>query len=236
MSTPATPDQWTARDQALLRTAQIMYAIEHAEYDRIVEVPVNFAVSGSYPDNKIVLSAPFTLHSFQAMGDGSYWHESGFFLSSSTLAVGAFLAAEAIGNSSRRNAAANAATPRWHTIDAGIVFVNQYGFYLRTATNLLWWNWESILEGQLIAPGQFALLGQSDNRGRVNYVISSDAAELLFAFWATVRQPQHLQMRQRAWLIPSWFEKYRAVFGAQAFDFVGGRDGSQDSSESPRDQ
>lgn len=223
MNHPDQSSEWTARDQTLLRTAQIMYALGRGEYDRIDPLSVSFAVGGSYPDNKIVLNAPFTLYSFEATGDGSYQHNSGFFFATGGVGLaltGAYMVGRAIGNANRRNAAAQAATPTWHPIDTGFIFVNQYGFYLRTPVNLLWWNWASIAEAQMIAPRQFAMLGDAGNRGRVNYVIDSDAAELVFALWASAQVPQHAQLRQRIWLIPAWFEKYRATFGTRSFNFM----------------
>ncbi|UYG17757.1 hypothetical protein BRM3_04870 [Brachybacterium huguangmaarense] len=213
---------WTARDQTLLRTAQIIHAIEHGEYDRIDALDVDFAVHGSFPDNKIVLAAPCELYSYQALGDGSYTHDSSMFLATGRggLAMTAGVAAgRAIGNSRRRAAAARDATPHWHRIDGGLVFVNQFGFYLSTPTNLLWWNWDSILSGRMLARRQFALLGESET-GRVNYVVESDAAELVFAFWAMVRQSRHSQLAQRVWLLPEWLAKYRAHLGDRAFDFT----------------
>lgn len=224
-SAPGPSGPWTPRDQTLLRTAQIMYAIEHGEYDRIDGIPVDFGLAGDYPDNRIVLAAPFEVLSFEAVGDGSYQHDSGFFFATGQVGLAITAGAaigRAVGNSRRRQQAAQAATPQWHVIDQGMVHVNQFGLYLRTPTDLLEWDWESIITGRMIERGQFAMLGESA-QGRVNYVIVSDAAELIFAFWATVRQPQHPQLAQRIWLLPEWVAHHRAHFGAQAFDFTEGR-------------
>ena len=70
--------------------------------------------------------------------------------------------------------------------------VNQFGFYLRTPTNLLWWDWDSILECHMVEPGRVRMLGMTP-AGQCTYLIESDLAELVFASWAVKRQPQHAQ-------------------------------------------
>lgn len=209
------------RDQVLLRTAQIMHAVRHDEFDRIDGIPVEFGVDGSYPDNRIVLASPFELFSYEAAGDGTYVRNDGFFFATGGIGLGltaASMIGRAAGNSARRQAAQDAATPRWRVIDQGYVYINQYGFFLRTPTDLLRWMWGSIETARMIDRRQFAMLGNSSS-GRVNYVVSSDAAELLFAFWALARQPQHPQLAQRVWLLPEWLDQYRKVMGPEAFDF-----------------
>lgn len=213
---------WTPRDRMLLRTAQVVHAYVHGEFDRILPVPVDFAVGGSYPDNRIVANAPFALHSYETRGDGSSVHDGGFFVATGrgglALTAGAAIG-RAMGNARRRAAAARAAEPAWYLLDRGMLSVNQFGFYLRTATGLLWWDWDSILECQMIAPGQVGMLGMTP-AGQCTHLLESDLAELVFATWALTRQPQHSQLQARVWLLPDWVERYRAVYGPGAFDFT----------------
>ncbi|MFB9072786.1 hypothetical protein ACFFIO_11060 [Citricoccus parietis] len=222
MGTYAPGEPWTARDQMLLRTAQVMHAYAHGEFDQIHPVPVDFAVAGTFPENRVIASAPFRRAVYGSGGDGSYVHNSGLFLATGrfglALTAGAALG-RAIGNSRRRADAQRMAQADWRPFDQGAVFVNQYGFYLRTAAGLLWWGWDDLLECQMVEPGRLAMLGVTPE-GQRNFMLDSDLAELLFATWALVRQPQHWQFLQRVWLIPAWLEHYRSVYGASAFDFA----------------
>ncbi|MBK0331711.1 hypothetical protein I8D64_09875 [Brachybacterium sp. MASK1Z-5] len=219
---PSEHETWTARDAILLRTAQIIYAVEHDEFHVVDGLPVEFAVAGTYPDNRIVLAAPSALHSYQALGDGTYQQDSSMFFTTGGLGLAmtaGHLAGQAMGNSRRRAAAAEAATERWRHIDGGMAYVNQYGIYLATPTDILPWPWDAIVSAKMVNRRQFAMIGDSSDRGRVRYIFESDAAELMFAFWAMVRQPQHPQLAQRVWLLPEFLEKYRRMWGANAFDF-----------------
>ena len=105
-------------------------------------------------------------------------------------------------------------------IDSGILHVSQFGFHLQTATGLHTWSWEAITQGRVVDRRMFGLMGESTS-GPVNYIVESDLAELLFAFWSIARHPQHPQLAQRPWLLPEWLEAYRHHMGAGAFDFTG---------------
>ena len=104
---------WTPRDESLLRTAFAVHCILTDHFDEVPGIPVPFAVPGQFPQNRVIATAPFTLYSFQAAGDGSYVHDNGFFFATGeyglALTAGVGLA-RAIGNSQRRNAAQADAT------------------------------------------------------------------------------------------------------------------------------
>lgn len=213
---------WTPRDRSLLRTAQVIHAYVHDEFDRIGHVSVDFAVPGTHPANRIIAVAPFRLYSLESRGDGTYTRDSGFFFASGRvgLAVTAGVAlGRAVGNARRRAAASRNAVPSWREMDAGALCVNQFGFFLRTPTGLMGWGWDDILECSMVEPGRLVMLGTTA-AGQRTYLIQSDLAELVFASWAGKRQPLHEQFRHRVWLLPDWIQRYRAVFGAEAFDFT----------------
>jgi hypothetical protein len=211
---------WSRRDQMLLRTAQVVHAYVHGEFDQILPVPVEFAVGGSYPDNRIVAVAPFSLHSFESRTDGAYAGGIFFATSRSGLTITAGTAiGRAVGNARRRATAARAAQPAWYHLDNGMLYVNQFGFYLRTPTSLVRWDWDSILECHMVEPGRVGMLGMTP-AGQCTYLIESDLAELVFASWAVRRQPQHAQFLRRVWLLPEWVARYRVVYGPEAFDFT----------------
>lgn len=212
---------WTPRDESLLRTAFAVHCILTDHFDEVPGIPVPFAVPGHFPQNRVIATAPFTLCSFQAAGDGSYVHDNGFFFATGeyglALTAGVGLA-RAIGNSQRRNAAQADATRMWRPLDQGRIFINIDGFHLLTAGDLVTWDWQSIDLGQMVQRGQFAMVGNSE-QGRVSYVIESDLAELVFFLWAAHRQPQHPQLYQRVWLLPEWLNKYDAVRRPDDIDY-----------------
>ncbi len=215
-------DDWSERDETLLLTAQAVNACLHNEIDRLPGLATDFAVPGQYPDNKIFGSSPFSLHSFEAAGSAEYAHNSSAFfaLGRGGLALtAAFFAARGIRNARRRKTAERNAEPRWQRRDSGILFVNQFGFYMRTPTDLLVWHWDAIVQGRMIEPGMFAFLGDS-TRGRVHLVVESDAAELVFACWALTKVPNHPQLLEKIWLPPDWLQRYSARFGVHGANFV----------------
>lgn len=180
---------WTSRDQALLRTAQVMHAYLHGEFAMIRGMAVDFAVPGRHPENRIVASAGFRRAAYLPPG-----------------AV----------PGRRRLTLAEA--PEWQHFDEGTVHVNQYGFYLRTLEGMLGWSWEDIIQARMIAPRRMGFLGDGVD-GQIDFLIESELAELLFASWALARHPQHSQFTARIWLVPAWLQHYRTVFGDQAYPF-----------------
>jgi hypothetical protein len=213
---------WTPRDQMLLRTAQVIHAYLHGEFDQIHPIPVEFAVPGRYPENRVIAAAPYSRYALEARGDGTYTPDGGFFFATGgwglALTAGAAIG-RAVGNARRRARAEQMASSAWYPLDQGSIYVNQFGFYLRTPTGLDAWTWEDILECQMLEPGRWAMLGVTP-AGQCNFVVESDLAELVFASWALARQPQHWQFLRRVWLLPEWVERYRMVYGPEAYDFT----------------
>lgn len=212
---------WTPRDESLLRTAFTIHCILTDHYDEVPGIPVPFAVPGHFPENRVIATAPFTLYSYQAVGDGSYERDNGFFFATGPYGLAATAEmgiARAVGNSHRRAAAQADATQMWRPVDQGRAFVNVDGFHLVAANDLVSWDWESIIMGQMAQRGQFSMVGNSQG-GRVSYAVESDLAELIFFLWAAHMQPQHPQLYQRVWLLPEWLDKYDAIRRPDDIDY-----------------
>lgn len=198
---PSGPRPWTPRDAILLRTAQVLHALHHEEFDQIQGVPVDFAVPGVHPHNRVVAAAPYT-----RMARGP----RGGHLSQTLRST--------LGRSLSSALPAGRSAAQWQVLDSGTVYINRSGFFLRNGVDLQTWSWDSILEARLMAPARLSLLTESP-RGHVNLLIDSDAAELVFGVWAAERQPMHPQYLQRIWLIPAWMQHYRSTFGPRAYPF-----------------
>ncbi len=214
---------WNQRDQALLVTARAVHACLSGTYDSIPSIPVDFVVDGNHPDNKIIAGATFSLFSYRAAGDGTYVHNDGFFFATGGLGLAltaGFMAARAAGNSERRRRAMHDAQLAWRPVCNGLLYINQYGFYFRTPNSLSKWVWNSIVQCQVLELGCVTLIGDGA-QGRMNYMIRSDYAELIFAFWAMVRAPQHPQYLTGVWLPDGWVARYKEQFGTAAADFSG---------------
>ena len=98
-------------DAAIWRTVCINDLVDSGRFHEVPHVPTTFPGALS-PEEKVMATGPFALHEFMSIGDGTYVHDAGFFFASGR--YGAALTAgvaigRAVGNRSRRRAAADAA-------------------------------------------------------------------------------------------------------------------------------
>ncbi len=204
------PDRWNSRDAALWTTAELAVAVLKGNLASRPVAAVPFALRLSRAgDEGVHAHGPFRLLDYRAPGNGSYVHNSSTMLATgrgaAPMMIG-FAAVQAMGNASRRSAAASLAAPRWMQIDQGTLAVSNYGFYLHTPTAVLAWGWESIHFAELTGPGVLRIQGQSQ-QGSINWIIESEWAELVFVFWASVRNPTHPQFVTRTWLPEEWLTR-----------------------------
>lgn len=203
-----------AHDSAIWRT---VWFNDLADRDRLSEAPAVPSVMAPSigQGERILADGSFTLLEFGAAGDGTYLHKSGggaFVMGSSGLVAAsaagmlAGAAGRAMGNSSRRKAAAQAAQPHWRQIDSGGFTVSQFGFYLHTMNGIHVWSWWSITSAELVGPGQVMIVGNS-HRGAIRWILQSDWAELVFSMWARNRHPQHPQFVDGRWVPTGWIER-----------------------------
>src|SRR3954447_12327914 len=203
---------WTDRDSALWHTCEIAADLSQ----RRVPEPRLRVVSNFPPrlgaDERYWAAGPFALHEQRPFGDGSYTHDSGFFLATgragltATAAVAAFRAA---GNARRRRQAERDAIPRWTQIDCGTVYLSRYGIHLNSPVGVFPWAWSSITAAQMIAPAAVHIFADS-TRGPVSWILQSDWAELFFVAWALTCHPQHPQLVTGTWLPPGWLQRCAA--------------------------
>ncbi|MBG0740772.1 hypothetical protein IV500_15460 [Paeniglutamicibacter antarcticus] len=204
------PDRWSSRDVALWTTAELAVATLQGNLAGMPVTAVPFALRLSNAgDEGVYAHGAFRLLDYRAPGDGSYAYNSSTMLATGRGAVPLMIgvaAVRAMGNAGRGSAAASLAIPRWLQIEQGTLAVSNYGFYLHTATAVLAWDWHSIHFAELIGPGALRIQGQSP-QGLVNWIIESEWAELVFFFWAGVRNPTHPQYVTRTWLPEEWLTR-----------------------------
>lgn len=125
----------------------------------------------------------------------------------------------AIGNGRRRAQAARAASLAWREFDAGVLHISTCGFYLENAGALLPFNYGCVQRMDLVGPGTVHFTAAGMDSGPVEtFVVTSEAAELLFALWCVLHCPAHPQFRQFDWL-PQPFLDLRAL--RRALDELG---------------
>lgn len=195
---------WGPHDEVLIYVCSVLATIRAQRWEELADITTTFPrqVEGE----RILLDRPYSFLVWGSPDDGTYVHDGSTVLAvgrgAAPLMIGAAVG-RAIGNSSRRAAAAAAAQPRWMTTEAGHLYVSTHGFYLGAPSGLHRWSWEHIDGASVPAPGFFDMQGQGAN-GPVNWRLGTHAAELLFVLWALVRHPQHPQMATESWLPTGW--------------------------------
>lgn len=177
-------------------------------------------------DDRFWASGGFELLACRAVGDGSYMRNDGFFFATGPLGLvltAASAAGRAVGNSSRRQAAAANAVPRWIEIDRGSAYLAPSGFAMHTPYALLSWPYSSLTSAQMVGPRSVHFQGTSTS-GPISWILLCDWAELLFITWALTFHPRHPQLLNGGWLPPGWLERctehrYSTRLGSQQIGF-----------------
>lgn len=206
------PAPWTDDDTCLWHTLDILAAVVTGRPER------RSAVLTTFPprlgaDERLLVEGPMTLHGLTTLGDGTYQHSTTLLTGTGRVGVGlavGSLAASAIGNASRRRAAAAAATPMWRPIDRGGLVVSTDGFYLHTAQGLFAWPWASVASAAVTGRRQVHVQGTAAHGRDVSWVLESCWSEVLFAVWALACHRTHPQLVDGTWLPPGWVDHARA--------------------------
>lgn len=193
---------WTERDEVLWQTcAYVAATVAGRQIAPREPMATTFAPQGGAQD-VLLCTGPYERLAFRAVGDGSYTSSGGLFLGTGkiglTLTAGV-LVARGLRNRSRRAAAERATVPRWVVEERGQLTVGTRGFHLSPATGVFYWDWGSITEMTIDAPGCFTMSGAS-TRGPVRWTFATPWAELVFALWALDRHPGHPQLVTGDWL------------------------------------
>ncbi|MFF6903714.1 hypothetical protein [Streptomyces hydrogenans] len=221
------PSPWTVLDECLWHTCEIVADVVQGQLDRR---PLVATVAPLSSDDRALVTGPGRSSIWRALGDGSYHHTSAFAMGSPAFVVGSLLGA-AIGNSSRRAAAARDAQPRWVAGDPGELTVSRMGAFIMhpgrpiNSTLLYWSGLDSI---DLVAPDVFHTHFVNTHGAPVTLRVATPWASLMFVLAALARFPAHPRLLERGWLPPG-FEQRCAAFGRPcrpAPDLILGRGGT----------
>lgn len=197
---------WTDADQALLYTCHLASDLLAGRQMHPSPVaapfPPRFAT-----DERYLAAGGFTLSIYDAVGDGSYIQDAGFFFATGKAGLAAtagIAAARARSNSKRRKEAARDMVPRWVPQHTGIVTVSDHGIYLRTPQDFFAWNWVTLRSAEVAAFNTVVLAAPTANGRIAHWQFHSMYAELAFLLWATTRYPGHPQLVDQRWLPPNW--------------------------------
>lgn len=197
---------WTDADQALLYTCYLAG-------DRLGGRPMRPAtVAAPFPprfssQERYVAAGQFTLSIFDAPGDGSYQHNSGFFFATGRVGLAAtagVAATRAIGNSRRRKQAAQASVARWMPRYNGILTVSELGVYMRTMQDFIAWDWAMVESAEVVGFNTVVVAAPTSDGRLAHWLLQSPYAELSFVLWATDRYPTHPQLADHRWLPANW--------------------------------
>ncbi len=186
------------RAAALERTRAINDALDGGWYERIVDQPTTFAPPFGHRE-RMLAGGAFTLFEYAAAGGKGRRGPGILFLGTSPIGLAVTAGVLAVQGARAVQSRREAAQEGWRQIDQGWVTVSDHGFHLQTATGLHTWDWNSILEAQLVAPGELLVTGRGRTR-EVRWILRTDWAELVFTLWARVRHPRHPQFVDRRWL------------------------------------
>ena len=197
---------WTDADQALLYTC-------HLAGDRLAGRPMRPAsVAAPFPprfsaQERYLATGQFTLSIYDAPGDGTYQHNSGFFFATGRAGLAAtagVAATRAIGNSRRRKQAAQATIAHWLPRYNGILTVSDLGTYMRTMQDFIAWDWAMVESAEVVAFNNVVVAAPTADGRLAHWLLQSPFAELTFLLWATDRYPAHPQLSGHRWLPPNW--------------------------------
>ncbi|MDQ2755386.1 MAG: hypothetical protein M3Y71_02295 [Actinomycetota bacterium] len=198
----------SAHDLAVWHTVDINLYLDEGRLDHRPVIGTAFPLRHGH-DERALAEGGFTLMTYAAAGDGGYAHSSGFFFATGPagLALTALsVAGRAAVNSRRRREAAAAATLRWRTTEHGLLTVSTHGLYLRGSTGFFPWPYVDVSTAELLGPGLVRFSGSSD-QGNIDWIVTSDWAELFFTLWARAVHPSHPQFVGRTWVPPGWAQR-----------------------------
>ncbi|MBT9255735.1 hypothetical protein KMZ32_09605 [Phycicoccus sp. MAQZ13P-2] len=198
--------EWTDEDQSLLYTCHLAADLFAGRPLRPAPVTTTFPPQFAH-DECFLAGGRFVLNVFDSPGDGTYQHDSSFFLATGRggLAMTAgYAAGRAYTNSRRRKRAAADARPRWLPRYVGVMTVSDRGIYLRTPQDFIPWDWGFVQSCEVVGFNQVVLAAPATDGRLAHWLLQSPYAELFFLLWAHARYPGHPQLVDDRWLPPSW--------------------------------
>lgn len=186
-------DAWTMHEQALYETCVIASDLVHRG---ILPAPMQVPFALMRRDDAVWRTGPYRRFFF-GRGDGQGLNLTGVLFP----VVG--IAQVVRGKNSKDE--------RWRDLDAGQIFVGNYGFYLAhpQAPAPLAFSYDSI-KSATIAERTLDMVVAMDNGTTWQHRIESDWAELIYIGWTMASNPHHPQLHNLAWLPRSFIDQVAA--------------------------
>ncbi|MFF8590325.1 hypothetical protein ACF061_02585 [Streptomyces sp. NPDC015220] len=197
-------------DEHLWHTCDIVADLLEGRLDRR---PLVATAARLAPGDRALAVGPAERATWRALGDGSYAHQNVVAFGSPAFMVGA-LVGNAVGNSVRRQNAANSARPRWMPDGFGELTVTTRKIYFGHPTAWLDLGWDGLDTVDLVAPDVFqtSFRNNQANGRQLTVQIRTPWASLLFVLAAITGFPAHPRLLGRGWLPPD-FERRCAALG-----------------------
>ncbi|MGW1268555.1 hypothetical protein [Streptomyces sp. NPDC002491] len=194
---------WSWLDEYLRVSCDIIADLAEG---RLEQRPLVATVARLEPGERTLAVGPATRSTWRALGDGSYKHRNVVAFGSPAFVL-ISMAGSALGNSTRRRAAADDARPRWIVEGPGEITVTTRKVYFghpKFPLDLAWGGLDTI---DLIAPDVFQTTFRNIHNGWQTTVrLHTPWASLLFVLAAVTAFPAHPRLLGRGWLPPD-FEK-----------------------------
>lgn len=204
------PGYEASHDVAVWHAVQINELLDIGRMDAWPGAAPTFRPLFADQGEHMLAGGPVVVYDHGATGDGSYRHDGGSFIAlgdryalAATIGI---MAGKAIGNARREKRAAQAATPHWHEIGRGQLWVSSTAFYLVTPGGFVPALYENVFAAELVEPRRLWINSVSDD-DQLSWTIESDHAELLFTIWARYANPQHPQFAGGRWVPPGWRDR-----------------------------
>ncbi|MFF2652165.1 hypothetical protein [Streptomyces sp. NPDC058045] len=198
---PAGPGGWSMLDEHLWYTCDIVADLLEGSLERR---PLVATAARMEPGDRALAVGPAQRLTWRALGDGRYTQTSTFAFGSSAFVLGS-MAATAMSNASRRNAAAANAQPRWVPEGGGELTVTQRKIYFGHPVCWLDLGLSGLDSIDMAASDVFQCGFRDINNGRQMLVqLHTPWASLLFVLAALTSFPAHPRLLSHGWLPPDF--------------------------------
>lgn len=211
MPPPAEPQWpvWSSLDEYLWFSCDIIADLLEGRIDQRPLVPARARIQ---PGDRALAVGHAQRYTWRPVGDGSYTQSSMFAFGGPVFVVGA-LAANAVGNSVRRNNAARDAQPRWVLDGTGEVTVTLGAAFFGHPTAWLNLHWNGLDTLDLVAPDVVQTSFRNTNGGgSATLQLRTPWASLIFVLAGLSSFTAHPQLLGGYWLPPG-FEERCATLG-----------------------
>lgn len=200
---------WTYLDEHLWHTCDILADLVSGRLQRRPRLATYARLA---PNERVLAVGPAQRLTWRARGNGSYQHTNVVAVGRPSFVIGSMLGS-ALGNASRRRAAAAAAQPRWVLDGSGELTVTDQGAYFghpRAPVSLYWTGVTDSID--LVGPEDFQIALRTNQGGHCTLRFHTPWASLLFVLAARARFTAHPRLLHRGWL-PADFENRCARMG-----------------------